>query len=133
MTQLHEWNDSTSNFRVNDIAISPDGSRLVALLESRIAVFDLSTRAKIADHDFADGRMVCVNVSRDSRDVLVGINDNKIRRIALETGEVLREYTGHVQSEFIIKSAFGGPMETFVISGSERESSLLSFLFLFMA
>jgi hypothetical protein len=59
--------------------------------------------------------------------MLVSMNENKIRLMDIESGEVVESYEGHVQSKFIIRSAFGGAGEGFVVSGSEGMFSLFSF------
>lgn len=111
------------NLRVHDIAISPDGTRLVALLESRILVFDPLTRQKIADWPMPEGRLTSVQISKDSRHMLVGINENRIKLIVIDSGEELQTFRGHQQSSYVIRSAFGGANETFVVSGSEGETN----------
>jgi WD40 repeat protein len=39
--------------------------------------------------------------------------------MAVDSGAVLRSFEGHAQKNFIIRSAFGGASEGFVVSGSE--------------
>jgi len=51
--------------------------------------------------------------------MLISMNDNKIRLMDIDTGEVLQSFSGQKQTEFIIRSAFGGADENFVVSGSE--------------
>lgn len=121
LEQLYVWKED--NLRVYDIAISPDGSRLVALLETRILVYDITTRQKIGDYPVDDGRLTSVEISRDSMRMLVGLNENKIKIFSIDNGEPLQEFEGHKQKEYMIRSAFGGAQETFVVSGSEGEYS----------
>jgi WD40 repeat protein len=47
------------------------------------------------------------------------MNPDQIREINIDTGELINEYRWHAQSEFMIRSSFGGASETFVVSGSE--------------
>lgn len=117
LERMYTWN--AENLRVYDIAISPDGTRLIALLESRILVFDLITKQKIADHPMDDGRLTSVNISRDSMRMLVGMNDNRIKMMSIDTGDILEVFEGHKQTQYMIRNAFGGAQETFVVSGSE--------------
>jgi WD repeat-containing protein 26 len=107
------------SLHVYDIAISPDGTRLVALLESRILIFDMITRQKIGDWRMDEGRLTSVSISKDSMRMLVGINENRIKMMSIDEGETLQVFEGHKQTQFIIRSAFGGAQETFVVSGSE--------------
>lgn len=53
--------------------------------------------------------------------MLVGMNDNKIKMMNIDTGEILQVFEGHRQTQYMIRNAFGGAQETFVVSGSEGE------------
>ncbi|KAF2095849.1 WD40 repeat-like protein [Rhizodiscina lignyota] len=119
LEKIYSWKED--NLRVYDIAISPDGSRLVALLASKILVYDLAMpmRARLAEHPMDDERLTSVYISRDSMRMLVGMNENKIKMMSIDTGEVLQVFEGHKQTQFMIRNAFGGAQETFVVSGSE--------------
>ena len=114
---VHKWNED--DYRVHDLAISPDGSRLVVLLESRILVYDFQTREKIGEWVLDDVKMTSVTISRDCRHMLISMIPNKVRLMEIDTGEVVQRYTGQVQTQFIIRSSFGGANESFVVSGSE--------------
>ncbi|KAF2455496.1 WD40-repeat-containing domain protein [Lineolata rhizophorae] len=115
--KVFPWRED--GLRVHDVAMTPDGSRLVVLLETRILVFDLASKDKLADFALDNVKLTSVNVSRNGRYMLVSMNDNKIRLMEIETGEVVQTYDGHRQTQFIIRSAFGGADENFIVSGSE--------------
>ena len=119
---IHEWRGDA--LRVHDLAISPDGTRLVALLEKRILVYDFVTREQIAEY-MPEGnvKLTSINISADSRVMLVSMNENRVELRDIETGEVQERYEGHVQKQYIIRSSFGGADENFVVSGSEGEST----------
>ncbi|KAJ9639948.1 hypothetical protein H2199_006181 [Coniosporium tulheliwenetii] len=118
-TQLYAFSASET-FRVHDIAISPDGTRLIALLETRIVVYDYQTREKLGDWEMENAKtLTSLCVSGDGRRMLVSTNENCIRLLSVETGECLQTFEGQRQSEFIIRSSFGGAGEGFVVSGSE--------------
>lgn len=105
---------------MHDIAISPDGTRLIALLETRIVVYDYQTREKLGDWEMENAKtLTSLCVSGDGRRMLVSTNENCIRLLSVETGECLQTFEGQRQSEFIIRSSFGGAGEGFVVSGSE--------------
>lgn len=114
------WNDEEQ--RVYDIALSSDGHRLVVLLKERILVFDWLTKAKIGDYPFDGVQLTSVSISQDCTRILVSMNPNRLCTIDLETGEMMYDFEGHKQANFMIKSAFGGADENFVVSGSEGMS-----------
>jgi WD40 repeat protein len=114
----HKWVEDT--LRVHDLALSPNGQRLVVLLEKRIHVYDFTSYEKIYEWAL-DGniKLTSVNISQDSQYMLISMNENKIKLMDIDTGEVVESYSGHVQKQYIIRSAFGGANENFVVSGSE--------------
>lgn len=107
--------------RVNDLAVSPDGSRLVVILESRILVYNFSTKEKICEWHLDDLKLTSVTISQDSRHMLISMNKDKIKLMEIDTGELIQRFEGQVQQHFIIRSSFGGADENFVVSGSEGE------------
>ena len=66
-------------------------------------------------------KMTCISISRDSRYMLVNMAENEVQLIDIETADPVRRFLGQRQSEFIIRSAFGGADENLIISGSEGE------------
>ncbi|KAH0288773.1 WD domain-containing protein [Aureobasidium namibiae CBS 147.97] len=117
---LYSWssNDAQS-LRVNDCTISADGSRLVAISnDNRVIVYDFKTRLKLQEWVMED-RLTCATLSHDGKSLLVSMNEGRLLLLNSDTGEVLQRYTGLTQSEFVIRSTFGGAGENFVISGSE--------------
>jgi WD repeat-containing protein 26 len=118
---IHRWKDA--NLRVYGLALSPDGHRLVALLEQRIVVYDFISRDKIGEWTVDDAKMTSVTISKDSRHMLISMNPNKISLMVIDTGELVHTFEGHKQLTFMIRSSFGGASESFVVSGSEGMSS----------
>lgn len=119
---LYNW--SEPRLRVNALAVSPDGHRLVALLARRILVYDLDSRQKINEYTISGiTNFTSVSSSRDSKYMLVSAFGNEggaIKLMHIDTGTVLQTYEGHKHSRDVIRSAFGGADENFVISGSEN-------------
>lgn len=113
--------------RINDCSIAPNGSRLAAITsDNRVLVFDFQTRVKIADW-YMEDKLTCVTLSHDGNTVLISMNEGRLMLLDSETGDIVQRYAGLKQSEFVIRSAFGGANENFVISGSEGEFLFLSF------
>lgn len=115
--RIHTFKEE--NFRVNDLAISPDGERLVVLLESRILVYDFSTYERLREWHFNDVKLTSVTISQTSRQMLVSMSKDTVKLMDIDSGEVIKGFAGHAQKQFVIRSAFGGADENFVVSGSE--------------
>jgi WD40 repeat protein len=117
--QHHNFCEDGSKLRANDLAISPDGQRLVLVTETSVVVFDFTSYEKICEWRSDESKLTSVNISQDSRHMLISMNPDKIKLMDIDTGDVIRSFEGHSQKHFIIRSAFGGAGENFVISGSE--------------
>ncbi|EUC40549.1 glycoside hydrolase family 1 protein [Bipolaris oryzae ATCC 44560] len=115
----HNFCDGGARLRANDIAVSPNGERLVIITESSIAVFDFVSYEKIAEFQLDDVKLTSVMISQDSRHMLVSMSPDQIKLMEIDTGDVIQRFEAHVQKQFIIRSAFGGADENFVVSGSE--------------
>lgn len=50
------------------------------------------------------------------------MSSSVVQLLDIETAEVVREYSGQKQGNYIIRSTFGGAAENFVVSGSEGKS-----------
>ncbi|KAI9828460.1 MAG: hypothetical protein M1832_002888 [Thelocarpon impressellum] len=116
--RLHSW---SREYRVQDCAITPDGSRLVAIStpkDQRIYVYNFKTREE--EYSMAlKVDLTCVSITQDSRYMLINRSDNEIQLLDIGTGEVVRRFMGQRQGKFIIRSRLGGAGENFVVSGSE--------------
>jgi hypothetical protein len=119
--KVHDF-DGEETLRVHDLAISPDGQRLVVLLEKRILVYDFVSYEKLYQWPLERVKLTSVTISQDSRHMLVSMNDDKIALMEIDTGITIRDYMSHVQRQYVIRSTFGGAGEHFVVSGSEGES-----------
>ncbi|KAH0562255.1 hypothetical protein GP486_003051, partial [Trichoglossum hirsutum] len=123
--QMCAWNLSGNllytwkGYRINDCVISPDGRRLICVsTEKRIHVYNYLTREEEYNVQLKVD-LTCLNISQDSRYMLVNMSDNEIQLLDIETADIVRRFMGQKQGHYVIRSAFGGASENFVISGSE--------------
>lgn len=111
-----------SSFRITDCAVTKDGTRMVATtIDNRIMLYSLEDQTKyqkLAEWPM-DERLTSINFSSDGGLMLINMNEGRVVALDSETGEVVHNYDGCVQREFVIRSSFGGAGEGFVISGSE--------------
>ncbi|KAI4140315.1 MAG: hypothetical protein L6R39_005854 [Caloplaca ligustica] len=115
----HLINNWEVEYRVQDVAISPNGKRMVVVSsECQIVVYDFQTRRE-EYCILVKSRMTCVNISRDSQYMLVNMANSEIHLIDLETAEIVRRFVGQQQGQFVIRSTFGGVDQNLIISGSE--------------
>ena len=132
-SSLNMWSDKAervytwpSAYRVNSVAVSPDGGRLVTLSdEPQIHVYNLRTR----EEEYSlrlKAMLTSVTISKDSRYMLVNMADGELQLIDINTAEIFQRFLGQKQGDYIIRSTFGGADENLVISGSEGGLNLLS-------
>ncbi|KAH8702015.1 WD domain protein [Talaromyces proteolyticus] len=113
---LYTW---PGGFRVQDCAITPDGSRLIAAdVTGKLYVYNFETHAEEYCLPFKS-KITSVSVSKDSKFVLINMAEGQIQLIDLDTTEVVRRFRGQKQGEYVIRSSFGGAAENFIVSGSE--------------
>jgi len=114
--ELHSWPNKR---RVQDLAISPDGQRLATISpEKQISVYNFVTWEEEYTMQFK-AELTCVNISRDSKYMLVNMAE-ELQLIDINSPtETVRRFDGQKQGEWIIRGCFGGADENLVISGSE--------------
>ncbi|KAI8605976.1 WD40-repeat-containing domain protein [Dissophora ornata] len=109
---VHSW-----PFPVRDLAISGDGKTLVAMAGPFINVISLEDFNEINKFEETDG-VTAISLSKDGQFLLVNTT-LKIHLWSLAEGRIIRNFSGHKQGLFVIRSCFGGWDERFVVSGSE--------------
>ena len=126
--KVAEW---PSDHRVEDLTVSPNGRWLVAMDDRHhVQVYNLMTREFEYKIDLSV-RLMSVSISEDSRHLLVNHQNGVAQLIDLFTREPVQSYTGHnCGDQFVIRSAFGGADESFVVSGSDGTSSAFCHPFL---
>lgn len=120
--EIHDWGKS---HRVQDLAASPDGRWLVALDDQQTYhVYNAKTREALYHHELKTDP-TSVSISEDSRHMLLNKRDGEAQLIEIETKIHKQKFLGHTGGEFMIRSAFGGANEGFVVSGSEDGNILI--------
>ena len=115
---VYTW---SSDYRVQDCAISPDGQRLVTISQQK-QIFVYSFITKEEEYSLRlKTELTSVNISRDSKYILVNLADNELQLIDINSAEIVRRFLGQKQGKYVIRSTFGGADENLVISGSEGE------------
>lgn len=113
--------DWTKKHRVQDLCGSSDGNWLVAVDDQlTIHLYNAITREPHFPIHL-DSRPTSVNITGDSRFLLVNKTDGEAQLYDLITHEPVQVYAGHTGGECLIRSAVGGANESFVLSGSEGE------------
>lgn len=123
-TQLHQWEFPG---RIQDLAVTQSGTHAVVVNSDRnLKVLDVISRRELPALPDGDAiTSICASRLRD--DVLVNVahqvsSSQKapvIRLWDVASQRVVQRYLGHSQGRFVVRSAFGGACEEFVVSGSE--------------
>jgi WD40 repeat protein len=113
---VYDWGRS---HRIQDLDVSSDGNRLVAMdNEHHIHVYNFVTRELEFEIDLG-AMLSSVSISQDCRYILVSKTTGEAQLLDIETRKPVKLFTGQKGGTFVIRSAFGGANESFVISGSE--------------
>lgn len=113
---IREWG---RKHRVQDLCGSPDGRWLVAVDDlSVLHIYNGVTRELDFNMEF-ESRPTSVSISSDSRYLLVNTKAGQVRLIDLPRRNPVHSFIGHSGGDYLIRSAFGGANESFIVSGSE--------------
>jgi hypothetical protein len=55
--------------------------------------------------------------------MLISMNPDMVELLEIDSADLIQKFEGHQQKQFIIRSAFGGADENFVVSGSEGKTT----------
>ena len=115
--ELRHWD---INYRAQDVAITPDGSRLIASsVDQDLFVYSVSNQQEQQRIQLTS-RITCLSISRDSKFVLANLACGIVQLIDIENGlHIVRNFVGQKQGKCVIRSCFGGVDENLIISGSE--------------
>ena len=101
------------------MAVDAKGGRVVAATQDkRIIVYKLYESVEVKTVT-EKAMITSLALSESGRHALVGLASQAIHLWDLDAGEVVQQYSGHVQGQFVIRSCLGGINEAFVLSGSE--------------
>jgi WD repeat-containing protein 26 len=113
---VYDWGRS---HRIQDLDVSSDGNRLVAMDNAHhLHIYNFVTRELEYEMDLCVN-LTSVSISQDSRTILVSKTSGEAQLFDIETRKPIKLFTGQKGGQFVIRSAFGGANESFVISGSE--------------
>jgi WD40 repeat protein len=117
---IYDWG---RHHRIQDLAVSPNGNRLVAMdCENHLHVYNFVTRELEYELDLKSN-LGSVVISQNSRYLLVNKTDGEARMLDLDTRETVRTFSnGDAKEKYIIRGTYGGANESFVITGSESKS-----------
>lgn len=115
---IHDWGRP---HRVQDLSISHDGHRLIAMdNNARLHYYNFVTRALISEIHLKVG-LCSVTFSQNSSEVLVNKTNGQTILVDIDSESVVKTYDGYKDEEkekIVIRSTFGGANENFVVSGS---------------
>lgn len=118
---MYDWGQT---HRIQDLAVSPNGHYLVAMEnETRIFVYNFVTRELEYELDM-QVKMGSISISQDSRYLLINKLDGEAKMLDLETRENVRNFRSPDKGgHWIIRAAYGGANESFVVTGSEGKKA----------
>lgn len=114
---IYDWHKS---HRIQDLAVSPNGHRLVAMDNAmHIHVYNFVTRELEYELDVKVS-LSSITISQNNRYLLINKKDGQARLFDLETRESPRVFSsGEKGNRYVIRAGFGGANEGFVITGGE--------------
>ena len=116
LLEIDDCKDSVTHIDLNDHEI------LVSCLDKRVRLYDV--RLGKMKCDYIGYPVTCSTLSKDDQCLLVSILDNsktdfgRLLLIDKQSGEMLNEYKGHVNKEYVVESCMNNNSSE-VISGSE--------------
>lgn len=112
----HHWE---TNFRAQDVAMTPDGSRLIiSSVDQAIFVYKFLSRQQ-ERKILLPSKITCLSISKDSKYILASLAAGELHLVSIDSGELVQTYVGQKQGKYAIRSCFGGVDENLIVSGSE--------------
>jgi len=108
--------------RITDLAVTADGSRMFTISpDKKITVFSMPCMEEVASVVESES-MTSLCVSEDGRHILVCVSSEARPEVHLwdmDESLIVQRYRGHKSGRYVLRSAFGGAREAFVVCGSE--------------
>ena len=120
---LSSWTGS----RVHNLAVNSHGTQLIAACERGIRVCPIETMSSetptltVTEELWIEESepITSLCLTKDGRHALVNTASQEIHLWELPSRSLIHRYIGHKQGRFVIRAAFGGVDESFVVCGSE--------------
>lgn len=122
-TLLHTWTED----RYIDVVCNRSNNNIAYYTGSQIWILNTDTKEIIKTLDEQD-KVRSITMSLDGKYLLANTTEKEDNTTAvihlwnIETGKIIQQYTGHVHDKYVLKWAFGGKYESFVVCGSEDDA-----------
>jgi WD40 repeat protein len=114
-----QWNVE----RITDLAVNAEGTMLVTISpDRRIRTYSTETMRETSAAVVEGDNVTSLSMSNDGSVCLVNVSSEthpEVHLWDLQANAATQRYRGHRQGRFILRSAFGGVRECYVVSGSE--------------
>jgi mitogen-activated protein kinase organizer 1 len=107
---MTEFTDSVTSLLVTDHSL------IAGSVDGKLRIFDIRMGKMTTDHVCQP--ITSVSLSNDRNCILVSSTDSTLRLFDKATGELLNEYTGHMNRSYKIESCFNND-DCYIVSGSE--------------
>ena len=91
---------------------------VVAGEDKSVHVFDYYQHHKVA-YISLDAEINCLSLSVTRPEILVNLRGGEVWSLDMATGTVQHKFRGQEQTEYVVRSCYGGASEGFVLSGGE--------------
>jgi len=89
---------------------------------SKICILDLDTKNVVKSLD-EDDKVREMSMSSDGKYIITNwSNDDPVINLwSIDKGKIIQKYKGHTQDKYVLKCAFGGKFESYIVCGSEDD------------
>ncbi|EAN31616.1 WD domain G-beta repeat protein [Theileria parva strain Muguga] len=118
INSICKWNFET---RIRTLSINMDGTLAIfATVDRMLRVWDLVSGKEIVPIP-ESAPITTVTCSKLFNQVLVSVAGQRpvMRLWDIDERRIIQTYRGHREDRYVLRSTLGGPMESFVVSGSE--------------